>query len=111
MIQGFRLIGGAHSLRRTPWGEIIKAQLQMDEKHLKSRLKTGWHEQLQTQLDGLKSRVEAAHARWEQLREEYKKASYDRLQEVKWQLRMAKLEFRAAREQWRAYHSFLLQTA
>ncbi len=118
MIQGFRLLGGAHSLRRTPWSEIMRMQLAMDEKRLKNRLNNQWQGQFQVQLDNLKGRVESAHARFEQLREEYRKLassyatiSLDKLKELKFQIRMAQIEFRAALKQWRAFNSFLLETA
>lgn len=117
MIQIFRLLGGAHSLRRTPWTEIIRMQLQMDEKRLKNRLNSQWQSQFQVQLDNLKVRVESAQSRFEQLREEYKKLatdyasiSMDKLQELKFQIRMAQIEFKAAYKQWRAFNSFLLET-
>jgi stearoyl-CoA desaturase (delta-9 desaturase) len=118
IIQGFRLLGGAHNLQRTPWSEIIKLQLVMEEKRLKSKLDHNWSQQFQAQLDELKVRVEAAYARFEQLREEYKRiaamyaqSSMDRIREVKLQIRLAQIEFQAALDAWRAYNSFLLQTA
>lgn len=117
VIQIFRLLGGAYDLRRTPWSEIVKAQLLMDEKRLKLRLENKWQVQFQVQLDNLKARVEAAHLRFEQLREEYKKMandyaiySWERIAELKHQIRMAQIEFRAALKQWREFNSFLLQT-
>jgi len=117
MIQFFTLVGGAHSLRRTPWSEIMRMQLQMDEKRLKMQLSTKWQSQFQVQLDNLKGRVESAQSRFEQLREEYKKLasgyasiSMERLREIKFQIRMAQIELRAAYKQWRAFNSFLLET-
>lgn len=111
----FTLLGGAHSLRRTPATEIIRMQMEMDEKRLKVRLDSKWQAQFQTQLDNLKAQVEAAHRRFEQLRAEYKKiaseyaqASKERLAELRYQARMAKIEFRAALQQWYAYRRFLL---
>ncbi len=116
-IQMFRLLGGAHSLRRTPRSQIMKLQLQMDEKRLKHKLEDNWHLQFQAQLDNLKGRVEVAQARFEHLREEYKKmasgyaqSSMDRMNEMKFQMRMAKIEMRAAIKQWRAFNRFALQT-
>lgn len=118
IIRTLSLVGAVHSLRRTPRTEIIKAQLQMDELRLKSCLEHNWQAQLQTQLDNLKLKVEAAYARFEQLREEYKRiasdytrSSMERLHELKFQLRMARIEFRAALKQWREFNSFVLQTA
>ena len=116
MIQLFRLMGGAYNLRRTPSSEIMKAQMLMDERRLKLELSHNWGEQLQQQLDSLKIKVESSYVRWEQLREEYKQmastyaqSKMERYQELKFQLQMAKIEFRAAVEQWRAYNSFLMQ--
>ena len=118
VIQTFRLMGGAHSLRRTPRSEIIKLQLEMDEKRLKSRLSTHWQAQFQTQLDNLKVQIESAQLRFEAVRAEYKTMAGEyaqsriaRLQELKFQARMAKIELRAALKQWRAYNSFLLAGA
>ena len=109
------VVGGAHSLRRTPWTAIMKRQLEMEEKNLKSRLNSRWQLQFQVQIDGLKVRIESAHARFEQLREEYKclasayaEASQERVQELKYQIRVAKIEMRMALQHWRAYNSFLL---
>lgn len=118
MIQTFRLLGGAHNLRRTPWPEILKMQLAMDEKRLKSKLKNRWQLQFQSQIDNLKTQVEAAHLRFDQLREEYKRLAKDykaqsmeKLEELKRQMRLARAEFRMLLRQWRNYNSFLLQTA
>ncbi len=115
IIKLFSWTGGAYSLRRTPWTEIIRAQMQMDEKHLKNRLQANWQLQFQQQVDSLKQRVEAAHQRFEVLREEYKhsadiyrQSGLDRLQEMKRQVRTAKLEFRFALKQWRDYQTFLM---
>lgn len=117
-IQIFHLLGGAENLRRTPQSEILKAQLEMDEKKLKSRLDSQWQVQFQTQIDNLKAQVEAAHQRFEQLREEYKKIvanyadmSMARLQELKEQLRLAKAEAREAWRAWKEYQSLLLSGA
>jgi stearoyl-CoA desaturase (delta-9 desaturase) len=124
MIRTFAACGLAYGLRRTPWSEIIKAQLQMDEKRLKTRFHTQWQSQFQVQLDNLKVRIESAQVRFEQLRDEYHRlrdeyrelaknyadSSMARLEEIKFQLRMARIEFKSALRQWRAYNSFLLQT-
>jgi hypothetical protein len=66
----------------------------------------------------LKARIETASHRFEQLREEYRKLassyasiSMDKLKELKFQMRMARIELRAAVKQWRAFNSFLLDTA
>ena len=118
MIQAFRLMGGAYSLRRTPWPEIMRMQLAMDEKRLKNRLNNNWQGQFQIHLDNLKLRIESSSQRFEQLREEYRKLassyaniSMDKVNELKFQMRMARIELRAAVKQWRAFNSFLLETA
>lgn len=117
LIQTLQFVGGAYNLRRTPWSEIIKAQMAMDEKRLKSKINSQWHNQFQAQLDSLKLKVESAQLRFEHLREEYRNSAneyaqskMDRVLELKFQLRMARIEFRAALKQWRAYNSFLMQT-
>ena len=117
-IQFLRLVGGAYALKRTPDTEIIARRLQMDEKRLKSRLSSDWHAQIQEQMENLRLRVEASHRQFEALREEYRRlvkdytnASLARLAELRLQLRMAKIEFRSAWRQWRAYHHVLLQGA
>ena len=118
IIQAFHLMGGASNLQRTPWSEIIKMQMLMEEKRLKMKLNHNWSIQLQQQLDGLKIRVEQAYQRIEKLREEYKQiaanyahSSMERIREMQLQIRLAKIEFQAALEAWRAYNSFLMQTA
>lgn len=115
MIQFFKMVGGAYDLRVTPWSDIIRMQLQMDEKRLKTRLEPHWHDHWQAQLTELKTRVEAAHVRWEQLREEYKKlardyaqSSREKLEELKLQLRLARNEFKAALRQWREFNSHMM---
>ena len=115
MIQLFRTIGLAHSLKRAPQSEIILKQLEMEEKRLKYRLEHNWQAGFQTQLDNLKAQIAAAHLRFEQLKAEYKQmageyaaAKMERLEELKFQIRVAKIEFRAGLQQWRAYNSFLL---
>lgn len=124
VIQIFRLLGGAHSLRRTPKSEILKLQLQMEEKALKNRLQGTWHTSFQTQLDNLRAKVETAQIRFEHLRAEYKAAAteykaaaanyahhkMERLQEMKFQVRVAKIEMRAALKQWRAFNRFAKAT-
>jgi stearoyl-CoA desaturase (delta-9 desaturase) len=115
MIVFFKWIGGAHSLRSTPWTEIIKAQMRMDEKRLKDRLQSHWQVQFQQQVDSLKLRVEAAHQRFEQLKTDYKQSAdiyrqsgWDKLDEMKRQMRAARREFRFALKQWREYKTFLM---
>ncbi len=113
IIQIFRMVGGAYSLRTTPQAEIIKAQLQMDAKRLKERIHPQWQMQVQTQLDSLKVRVEAAYTRFEQVREEYKRyktISAEKMEEIREQLRQAKAEFREALRQWREYQTYVLRT-
>jgi stearoyl-CoA desaturase (delta-9 desaturase) len=117
VIQIFRLLGGAHSLRRAPKSEIIKLQLQMEEKALKNRMQGSWHHSFQMQLDNLKAKIESAQTRFEHLREEYRTAasnyahhSMERMQEMKYQMRVAKIEARAALQQWRAFNRFAKQS-
>jgi t-SNARE complex subunit (syntaxin) len=117
VIQIFRLLGGAHSLRRAPKSEIIKLQLQMEEKDLKNRMQGSWHHSFQMQLDNLKTKIESAQTRFEHLREEYRTAasnyahhSMERMQEMKYQMRVAKIEARAALQQWRAFNRFAKQS-
>jgi stearoyl-CoA desaturase (delta-9 desaturase) len=106
MIVFFKWVGGAHSLKRVPWSEIIRAQMTMDEKRMKDRLQSHWQAGFQLQIDSLKHRVESAHLRFEQLREDYRKSA--KLDDVRRQVRMAKREFRHALKQWREYKSFLM---
>lgn len=115
MINIFSWMGGATDLRRTPWTEIIKMQMQMDEKRMKDRLASNWQVHWQHQIDALKLRVEAAHQRFETLRADYKKSAdlykqsgMDRAMEIKRQVRAARQEFRFALKQWREYKTFLM---
>lgn len=119
-IQIFYLLGGAYDLQKTPRSEIVRMQLEMDEKRLKAQLDSKWQTTFQVQIDNLKVQIHSAQLRFEKLREEYRltasnyaESSVERLREIKFQARMAKIEFRAALKQWRAYNSFLLtaQTA
>lgn len=118
IIRGFSFIGAAYSLRRTPRSEIMRLQLQMDEKRIKHRLNNRWQTHFQVQLDNLRLRVEGAHLHFEQLREEYRRIASDyasismaKVEEIKFQMRMARIERRAAIKQWHEFKSFLLQTA
>lgn len=117
-IRALSSVGLAHSLRRTPWSEIVRAQMLMDEKRVRMHLNEDWSQQIQEKLDGLKARVEAAHVQFEKLKEEYRQiaknyahSSMTRLQEMKLQMRLARIEFRAALKQWRLYNAFLLELA
>lgn len=114
LIGSLSLIGGTRDLRRVPWTDIVRLQMQMDEKRLKTRFQSSWHDQFQQQLEELKMRVEAAHARFEALRAEYRalasnyaERSRARLHEIKLQLRLARIEFKAARTQWREFHALM----
>ena len=114
-IQILRLLGGAHSLKRTPDVEIMKRRLAMDEKRVKSHLSARWHDQLEAQLSTLRAHVETSHQRFETLKAEYRQlasecrqASLERIGELRLQLRMAKIECRAAYRQWRVYQRGLL---
>lgn len=118
MIQTFKLLGAAHSLQRTPSSEITRLQLEMEEKKLKKRLSDNWQTQFQTQLDNLKLQIETAQVRFEKLRDEYRQIASDyaqtkmaRLEELKFQARMAKIEFQYGLKMWREYNSFLLLSA
>jgi stearoyl-CoA desaturase (delta-9 desaturase) len=113
-IQVLNLIGGVHSLRKTPWSAILKAQMKMEQRRLKSKLHARFDHNLQTQLEGLSHRLEMAVKKWEQIREDYRQlacncsqAPLDRLAEIKMQMRLARIEFKAARDQWRAFKSFV----
>ena len=115
MIRSFSFVGGAYSLRRTPRSEILRMQLEMDEKRLKHQLQSQWQNRFQEQIDNLKLQVHTAQLRFEKLRDEYRQMAKDYagsriegLRELKMQARLAKIEFRAALKQWRAYNSFLL---
>ncbi len=90
----------------------------MDEKRLKSHLNNNWQSQFQVQLDNLKARVESAQHRFEHLREEYRQLasnyaniSLTKLRELKFQRRIARIELKSAIKQWRAFNSFLLESA
>ncbi len=114
-IRALSFTGGAYNLKRTPWSQIVSAQLQMDEKRLKNRLQSRWEGEFQNQMEQLKGRIETAHARFEELRKEYRElaqkysdSSKARISELKLQARIAKIEFQAALDQWRAYNNFLL---
>lgn len=115
IIKTLSWVGATYSLRKAPQSEIVRLQMEMDEKHLKSRLSNRWQEQFQIQLDNMKAQVHAAHERFEKLREEYRQSAkqyaqskMERIEELKFQIRLAKIEFRAGLQQWRAYNSFLL---
>jgi stearoyl-CoA desaturase (delta-9 desaturase) len=118
LISFFAWIGGAYKLRRTPWSEIIKLQMQMDEKRLKERLQSHWQVQFQTKLDTMRAQVESAHTRFEQLREEYRRlandysqSKWERVEEIRAQLKAARSEMRRALAEWRSYNSLLLEYA
>jgi stearoyl-CoA desaturase (delta-9 desaturase) len=95
-------MGLARKLRTISAAEILKARLQMESLHLKSQ---GFsHEK----VEQMKHKVLEAQARWRQMKEDYaamkrqaRAAGEAHIRSLKWELRMAKLEFRSALAQWR----------
>ena len=107
-------LGLASHLHRIPQHKIVKMQLEMDEKRAKSSWSREWQTSFQEQLDSIKMKVDAAYAKMDQLRNEYRalKAHYSqahqaRLNEIRAQIRIAKTEAKAARRQWQNYIAWL----
>jgi stearoyl-CoA desaturase (Delta-9 desaturase) len=110
-IRSLSFLGAAKSLYRTPNEQILRARLAMEEKRLQLRWSSGWSASLQTQVDTMKSRVHQAQERFETLKKDYlaiKKhyahASAEKLEEIRLNMRLAKIEFKSAREQWKIYY-------
>jgi stearoyl-CoA desaturase (Delta-9 desaturase) len=93
-IRSLSLLGLASQLRRISEQEILKARLQVDEWKLRSK---GFSEE---KLVTLKETILSTQLRLREKREEYKKASEDKLQEIKIDMQMAQLEFEFAVRQW-----------
>lgn len=94
--------GLTHKLRTISSSEILKARLQAEAETLQSR---GFsHER----IEQMKAKVIEAQVRWRQMKEEYalmkrqaREAGEERLRALKYEIAMAKVEFRWALQQWR----------
>lgn len=98
-------IGSAWSLRRTPAPVILQARMEMDEKRL---LSVGVPAE---RLVIFRKKVEEAQTRLRQVREDYavmkrnvQERSRLRLQHMKWEMKVARAEFRFALKQWRFHY-------
>jgi len=94
-------VGLAKKLKKASQQEILKARLQVEELKLRSR---GISE---SQVALMKQKIIDAQARLKKLREDYnafKKnlegASKQKLEEIKWEIELAKLEFRMSLKMW-----------
>lgn len=103
-IRSLAFFGLATKLKQARKEDILKARLAMEEKHLLSRGVCA------DRVSQLKARVMEAQARLKLLREDYLRAkanfsarSAESRYRMKAEIKMAKLEFRAAYGQWRVF--------
>jgi stearoyl-CoA desaturase (Delta-9 desaturase) len=111
-IRALSWLGATYDLKRTPEADILKARLEHEIAQLRQGLPAP--SQMWVHLDKLKANAVAAHARLITLREEYRtlaKSCHDsskqRLAELRYRRRLAKIEFSAAMKQWMACRDFL----
>lgn len=104
LIRMMSLFGWTYRLKSVPQTEILKARMRTEQNRLV--LKGAPAERLQA----LKHKVEEAQQQWKLLREDYQRLKRNMQQQsrhkvlcVKAEIRVARLEFKMACRQWRAY--------
>jgi stearoyl-CoA desaturase (delta-9 desaturase) len=102
------LMGGAYRLKTIPASEILNARLRNEHRRLLQRGAPA------DRVLALKQKVEDAQKKWRQLREEYVRLkrtmqveSRRHLRTLKAELKLARLEFKAAWAQWGVYRRAL----
>ena len=97
-------LGWARQLKRAPAPQILKAQLQMEEKRL---VRIGVPAE---KISPFRERVEEAQKQWRELKEDYQarkknvqERSREKLVELRIEIKRAKREFRSARVVWGAH--------
>ncbi len=106
LIRSLSFIGMAKGLKTIPPNEVLKARLITQEQHLLSKGVPA------EKLQYLRERVHAAQTALRKIGEEYKvmKANWnsqDQIQRMKAEFAVAKLEFKMAYRQWKAYYRAL----
>lgn len=106
-IKFLAFFGFAKNLRKMPETEILKARIRLQEMKLKQ--KGRYDEGLQV----LKDKLEEAHSKFYQLKKSYAQMKKDfssqhseRLEQLKLEMRIAKIEFRKTLNQWRTICKF-----
>ncbi|MBC7741006.1 MAG: fatty acid desaturase, partial [Bdellovibrionaceae bacterium] len=94
-IQLAALAGLARKLKTVQFSEILKARLQVEiEKFSHSKF-------YEEKLAPLYDRVIQSHARFEKLKQEYQTAGYEKVEVIKFELKIAKIEFNSNLRQWK----------
>lgn len=106
VIRTLSFIGMAKGLKTVPANEILKARLNIQEKVL---LEKGVPPE---KLKYLRERIQAAQTALRKMREDYRSAkknwdSREQIQRMKAEIAVAKLEFKLAYRQWKAYYRAL----
>ncbi len=103
-IRGLALLGLAKKLRKISEQEILKAKLQMDELRLKSRgFSADKIEQARNRILQAQASMRAAKAEYQRLKLEASVVSQRRLEELKLEIELARLDFQFARRQWKTF--------
>jgi stearoyl-CoA desaturase (Delta-9 desaturase) len=112
MVRTMSYFGWAYKLRRTPPNQILTARLRMDEKRMIQQGAPAEYVAL------FRTKVEEAQSKARWLAEEYKRhkvtmqaQSRKHLQQLKWELKAARRDFRLAWLSWRAYQRGLRPAA
>lgn len=107
-------LGVASMLRRTPYRDVVKAKMSMVELDLRPSL-SDKVEPFFEQLTQLRKNWEEASLRWYELKEIYvaakKEAGRERLNELKLELKQARLEMEMYFRQWKLCRSSIYQLA
>jgi len=99
-------IGMTSKLKLAPESKILAARLKMDQ------LRTSGKIEIQEKLDILRLKVEKAQEKWQTLKADYKRIlrdvadeGYQKLLKIKSELRLAQIEFKKVKAQWKAHTS------
>ena len=94
-------VGLARQLKKISQFEILKAQIAMEAMYLRRK---GWSDE---KVEQMKEKVLKSMAQYRALKEDYERrrsemaeASRQCLVQIKWEMRMAQLEFKASLKQW-----------
>jgi len=106
LIRTLSFFGITRQLKTVPYNEILKARFMTQEKALLARGVPA------EKLENLKSRIHSAQTALRKLREDYQQtksewANSEQIQRMKAELAIAKLEFKMAYRQWKAYYRLL----
>jgi len=110
-------MGAAKKLRRTDDRAILRAKMCMDQKRIKAKaMEPEMLKVLSETLENLQAKVENAQTQWKKLKADYQVYKNQKMEgrrrkmlKLRADLRLARLEFKYAHRQWKAYTRILLK--